>query len=188
LPSSAGSNQIEITTAPRVAGDSTSSAYSSAAAFAAVRDRRESFGVCCSFGRGFRLFPAANLGVELLAVFAPDQIVHRPAILRRRREVVCLDHFGHRATVPKRDSRKRRQNDPVLGGRFELAKIMGTSVRLDFRAFWEAETDPKERNKLLHVLFEKIWIDDGRVVAVDPRPAFEPFFAGAATASAPLRN
>jgi len=78
LPSSTGSNQIEISTAPRVAGDSTNSAYSSAAA---IRDRRESLGVCRAFSRGGRLFPAANLGVELLAVFAPDSVVHRPAVL-----------------------------------------------------------------------------------------------------------
>ena len=43
--------------------------------------------------------------MELLAVFAPDSVVHRPPVLRRRRQVVCLDHFGHGATVPKRDER-----------------------------------------------------------------------------------
>jgi hypothetical protein len=30
---------------------------------------------------GVRLFPAANFGMELLAVLAPDPVVHRPAIL-----------------------------------------------------------------------------------------------------------
>ena len=48
---------------------------------AAIRDRRESLGVCGPFSGGGRLCPAANLGVELLAVFAPDSVVHRPAIL-----------------------------------------------------------------------------------------------------------
>ena len=48
---------------------------------ATVRDRGESVGVRRSLGSGVRLFPAANLGVELLAVFAPDPVVERPAIL-----------------------------------------------------------------------------------------------------------
>jgi hypothetical protein len=48
---------------------------------ATVRDRCESLRVRCTLGSGVGLLPAANLGVELLAVFAPDSLVQRPAVL-----------------------------------------------------------------------------------------------------------
>ena len=60
---------------------------------ASVRHRRESFGVRCQFGSGVRPFPAANLGVELLAVIAPDPVVHRP---RRRADDVPAERVPHR--------------------------------------------------------------------------------------------
>ena len=63
---------------------------------ATVRDRGECLGVRCSLGSGMGLFPAANLGVELLAVIAPDPVVQRPAVLRGSRKVVRFDHFSHR--------------------------------------------------------------------------------------------
>jgi hypothetical protein len=43
-----------------------------------------------------RSFPAANLGVELLAVVAPDPVIDGPAGLLGLREVAYLDHLGHR--------------------------------------------------------------------------------------------
>jgi hypothetical protein len=48
---------------------------------ATVRDRRESIGVRSSLGSGVGLVPTANLGVEFLAVFAPDPIIQCPAVL-----------------------------------------------------------------------------------------------------------
>src|SRR6476646_10667752 len=52
-----------------------------------IRDRRESVSVCRPFGSGAGPVPTPNLGVELLAILAPDPVVHRPAILRRHGEV-----------------------------------------------------------------------------------------------------
>jgi DNA invertase Pin-like site-specific DNA recombinase len=46
----------------------------------------------------------------------------------------------------------------------------------DFAAFWRAEPDPAERRKLLASLFDHIWQDTGRIVAVTPRPAFAAYF------------
>lgn len=46
----------------------------------------------------------------------------------------------------------------------------------DFAAFWEAETSPAERHRLLTTLFEQVWQDDGTIVAVKPRGAFVPYF------------
>src|SRR6185503_9776493 len=48
---------------------------------ASIRDRCESFRVCCPLGSGVRLLPATNLGVDLLPVLAPDPMVDRPAVL-----------------------------------------------------------------------------------------------------------
>ncbi len=47
---------------------------------------------------------------------------------------------------------------------------------LDFAHFWDHEPDPQERNKLLRVIFEQVWVRDRRIVAVMPRPAFVPYF------------
>lgn len=38
------------------------------------------------------------------------------------------------------------------------------------------EASQEQRNKLAKTLFEEIWVEDKRVVAVKPRPEFEPFF------------
>lgn len=46
----------------------------------------------------------------------------------------------------------------------------------DFARFWRAEPDPAERRKLLASLFDHIWQDAGRIVAVKPRPAFAAYF------------
>jgi site-specific DNA recombinase len=42
-------------------------------------------------------------------------------------------------------------------------------------AAWEAAT-PQQRNKLARCLFDQVWVQDKRVVAVKPRPELEPFF------------
>ncbi len=46
----------------------------------------------------------------------------------------------------------------------------------DFATFWHAEPDPAERRKLIAGLFDHIWQDAGRIVAVKPRPAFAAYF------------
>jgi hypothetical protein len=46
----------------------------------------------------------------------------------------------------------------------------------DFAAFWEAETSPAERHRLLSTLFEQVWQDNGQIVAVKPRAAFARYF------------
>lgn len=46
----------------------------------------------------------------------------------------------------------------------------------DFSSFWEREHAPAEHCRLLATLFEHIWQDDGRVVAIKPQPAFAAYF------------
>ena len=49
----------------------------------------------------------------------------------------------------------------------------------DFSAFWELETEPAERRRLLVGLFEQIWAQGGRIVAVQPHEDFLPYFQAA---------
>ncbi len=42
--------------------------------------------------------------------------------------------------------------------------------------FWENEQDAKERNALLRIIFEKVWVDGHQVHALAPRWAFLPYF------------
>jgi hypothetical protein len=46
-------------------------------------------------------------------------------------------------------------------------------------AFWEAETSPSERHRLLTTPFEQVWQDDGTILAVKPRGACVPYFQAA---------
>jgi hypothetical protein len=39
----------------------------------------------------------------------------------------------------------------------------------DFSSFWKREHAPAERRRLLATLFEQVWQDDGRVVAIKPQ-------------------
>ena len=96
MPSSARSNQIEINHRPAPRRGLHQLRVLERGRAAAIRDRRKSLGVCRLFSSAVRTFPAADLGMDLLAVGASDPVVDGPAVLLRRREVACLDHIGHR--------------------------------------------------------------------------------------------
>lgn len=46
----------------------------------------------------------------------------------------------------------------------------------DFSIFWTRETDPAAKRQLLALIFERVWLDEQRVVAVQPKPPFAPYF------------
>jgi site-specific DNA recombinase len=46
----------------------------------------------------------------------------------------------------------------------------------DFARFWAEANDPEVRRALLQQLFERVWIDGHRIVAVQPTPAFADLF------------
>ncbi|HWY18313.1 MAG TPA: recombinase family protein [Solirubrobacteraceae bacterium] len=46
----------------------------------------------------------------------------------------------------------------------------------DFTIFWQNETDPAAKRQFLSLIFEGVWLDADRVVAVQPKPPFLPFF------------
>lgn len=45
-----------------------------------------------------------------------------------------------------------------------------------FTEFWTTETDHEAKRKFLTLIFEGVWLDERRVVAVQPKPSFLPFF------------
>jgi hypothetical protein len=46
----------------------------------------------------------------------------------------------------------------------------------DFTIFWTNEADPTAKRQFLSLIFENVWLDQDRVVAVQPKPPFLPFF------------
>jgi site-specific DNA recombinase len=53
------------------------------------------------------------------------------------------------------------------------------AVLRDFSAFWDAEPKPAERRKLIAALFDRVWQDEGTIVAVRPREPFLRYFRAA---------
>ena len=49
-------------------------------------------------------------------------------------------------------------------------------VLADFTLFWQNETDPDARRHFLTLIFDGVWLDQDRIVAVQPKPSFLPFF------------
>ncbi len=46
----------------------------------------------------------------------------------------------------------------------------------DFTVFWEKEKDPAAKRQFLSLIFQGVWLDANRVIAVQPKPPFIPFF------------
>lgn len=46
----------------------------------------------------------------------------------------------------------------------------------DCTIFWTGETDPTAKRQFLSLIFENVWLDQDRVVTVQPKPSFLPFF------------
>jgi hypothetical protein len=44
----------------------------------------------------------------------------------------------------------------------------------DFTVFWENEQDPDAKRRFLHLIFQGVWLDENRVVAVQPKPHSSP--------------
>ena len=42
--------------------------------------------------------------------------------------------------------------------------------------FWATETDPAAKRQFLSLIFGGVWLDQDRVVAVQPKPSFLAFF------------
>jgi hypothetical protein len=136
--------------------------------------------------------------VTFVADFKPDPKL-RDEILRRLADTNTSET---KETARKRaalEERLRRLRDLYELGDFERTEylirreaIQGELVELapqplpdlsqaehvldDFSIFWRQEVDPEAKRQLLQLVFERVWLDHGRVVAVRPKSAFAPFF------------
>ena len=128
--------------------------------------------------------PAADLRQEILDRLAATSTTETAEIAKRRaaleerlRRMRDLYELGD---LDRPDYLARRE-----GIHAELAELapdplpnldQARQVLDDFGIFWRLETDPDAKRQLLSLIFERVWLDDRRVVAVQPKPAFAPFF------------
>lgn len=107
-----------------------------------------------------------------------DTVRRRAQLKDRRKRLADLFEMGdvNRAVyVAKRDAIDAELDSLAPGPTPDLDGAR--AVLEDFGRFWELEPDPVRRRELVSQLFEHVWIDERRVVAVRPTPAFAPFFA-----------
>jgi site-specific DNA recombinase len=94
--------------------------------------------------------------------------------LRRMRDLYELGDLDRPAHLARRDAINAELADLAPDPIPDLEQAR--KVLDDFGIFWRLETDPDAKRQLLGLLFEKVWLDERRVVAVQPKPAFAPFF------------
>ncbi len=84
-------------------------------------------------------------------------------------------------TKPQYVMRRQALEEEVqrLGPPTEPAIDRARALLEDFPRFWELETEPAERRKLLLSLFGQIWAQNGQIVAVQPHDDFLPYFQAA---------
>ena len=84
-------------------------------------------------------------------------------------------------TKPQYVMRRQALEEEVqrLGPPAEPAIDRARALLEDFPRFWELETEPAERRKLLLSLFGQIWAQNGQIVAVQPHDDFLPYFQAA---------
>jgi len=94
--------------------------------------------------------------------------------LRRMRDLYELGDLKRGEYVARRDAINAELNalapEPVPD--LDLAR----SVLEDFTTFWTTETEHEAKRQFLTHIFEGVWLDERRVVAVQPKPSFLPFF------------
>ena len=94
--------------------------------------------------------------------------------LRRMRDLYELGDLPRGEYLARRDAINAELNAlapepiPDLG--------LARSVLEDFTKFWTTETEPDAKRQFLTLIFEGVWLDERRVVAVQPKPSFLPFF------------
>jgi hypothetical protein len=138
--------------------------------------------------------------VEFVSDFKPAAQI-RDEVLRRLFEDASADSAEARRRRDALEERLRRLRDLYELGDLtkpeyvarraaiqeELAALapepapnieLGGRVLDDFDIFWRIEEDPDAKRELLRLIFERVWLDNGRVVAVRPNEAFAPFFVG----------
>jgi hypothetical protein len=108
--------------------------------------------------------------VQFIAGFKPDPAL-RAEILQR----LAADGAPESSETTKRRAAINAELDtlaPEPTPDIDLAR----SVLEDFTTFWTTETEHEAKRQFLTLIFEGVWLDERRVVAVQPKPSFLPFF------------
>ncbi len=94
--------------------------------------------------------------------------------LRRMRDLYELGDLPRPEYVARRDAINAELSSLAPGPIPDLDQA--GKVLEDFTIFWTNEGDPANKRQFLSLIFDGVWLDDGRVVAVQPKPSFLPFF------------
>lgn len=133
--------------------------------------------------------PSAEIRDEILRRLVADEQTddeettrHRRLLKDRRQSLRDLYELGDLVKaeyVSKRDAIDAELDSLSPGVSPDLQRAR--AVLEDFGRFWDEEIDPEKRRELVAQLVERVWIDDKRVVAIHPTPAFKPFSPATAT-------
>jgi hypothetical protein len=94
--------------------------------------------------------------------------------LQRLQDLYVLGDLAKAQYIMRRQALEeelQRQGPPT-----KPASDRARALLNEFSRFWDLETEPAERRKLLLSLFEQIWAQNGRIVAVQPHDDFLPYF------------
>ncbi len=147
------------------------------------------------------LVPAAEVErqlVRFIAGFTPDPAVREEILERLASDTAPqgTDTTKRRATL---EERLRRMRDLSELGDLKRAEYLARrnainaeltalapepipdlqharEVLDDFTVFWQTETEHEAKRQFLNLNFEGIWLDERRVVAVQPKPSFLAYF------------
>jgi site-specific DNA recombinase len=98
---------------------------------------------------------------------------------KRLRDLYELGDLDKATYVSKRDAIDTELDTLAPGPSPDLDGAR--AILEDFATFWKTEPNPEPRRELLAQLFERVWIDGQRIVAVKPTAAFAGLFAPQST-------
>jgi hypothetical protein len=150
--------------------------------------------------RGRPLVPAEDVEHQLVAFiagFAPDHDVREEILrrlanttaetaqtaqqrgdleerLRRTRDLYELGDLKRAEYVARRDAITTQLTALAPGPTHDLRHAR--KALEDFEIFWTKETNPDAKRQFLQLIFDGIWLDERKVVAVQPKPSFLAFF------------
>jgi DNA invertase Pin-like site-specific DNA recombinase len=97
--------------------------------------------------------------------------------LNRLRDLYVMDDLSKSEYVLRRQAieEELERTGPPIDPHLDKAE----AILADFTRFWQVETEPAERRRLIASLFDSVWQDEGKIVAVKPREPFLRYFQAA---------
>jgi site-specific DNA recombinase len=94
--------------------------------------------------------------------------------LRRTRDLYELGDLTRPEYIARRDAIHTELNSLAPNPIPDIDQA--NKVLEDLTIFWTTETDAAAKRQFLSLIFAGVWLDEQRVVAVQPKPSFLPFF------------